>query len=485
MAHTTGLTNSLSNLGNLSGLGGGTTADYKVSNLYKQAYSDAVRLQIQQFDSLLSDTLTNESIEGEVKSFDKLLRRSIDDIKTRTRMGLYGLAGATTTASATTSDADYGASDTERRMIEPQWFEYAELFDPRDSQGLMKAVRPDSNYLRNLSAIFNQKKDQIILDALTGRVLVQQRTGQGVTVNKTVGYGGLTTNVGSTLQTGITNFGDYKWTVVTGADNDTIDALDGYEGHEIGCKLSRKYENLFAQGETAGTIPDTAAILSGGANNDDTPLITFLPGVHGVGLVSIAGAATLDSLAPADTSTTKDSVGVTPFNVEKLIRARQKLDTNQALMPGQRYICVLHPDQFYSLMADASDTRFTSIDFNNGKPLVGGEAFTYMGFEFRMSTMIPQATVEFQEAAVGASAGTQWDGTRVTYNIQQGGRPVRYAYFYVPACGIFGMNQNMEVRFDEIPERGYALQMWHQVGMNAIRMDGDCIVRVASVDEPA
>ena len=94
MAHTTGLTNSLSNLGNLSGLGGGTTADYKVSNLYKQAYSDAVRLQIQQFDSLLSDTLTNESIEGEVKSFDKLLRRSIDDIKTRTRMGLYGLAGA-------------------------------------------------------------------------------------------------------------------------------------------------------------------------------------------------------------------------------------------------------------------------------------------------------------------------------------------------------------------------------------------------------
>jgi hypothetical protein len=357
----------------------------------------------------------------------------------------------------------------------------------------MKAVRPDSNYLRNLSAIFNQKKDQIILDSLTGQVLVQQRTGQGVTVNKTVGYGGLTTNVGSTLLSGVSHFGDFKWTTVTGVDNDTIDAFDGYEGHEIGCKLSRKYENAYpiqtdtdtAEGTDNVITPSAPVVLSAGANNDDTPLITFLPGVHGVGLVSIAGAATLDSLAPADTTTTKDSVGVTPFNVEKLIRARQKLDTNQALMPGQRYICVLHPDQFYSLMADASDTRFTSIDFNNGKPLVGGEAFTYMGFEFRMSPMIPQATVEFQEAAVGSSAGTQWDGTRVTYNIQQGGRPVRYAYFYVPACGIFGMNQNMEVRFDEIPERGYALQMWHQVGMNAIRMDGDCIVRVASVDEPA
>ena len=484
MAHTTGLTNTLSNLGNLSGTGGGAPADYKVSNLYKQAYSDAVRLQIQQFDSLLSDTLTNESIEGEVKSFDKLLRRSIDDIKTRTRMGLYGLAGATTATSATTSDADYGASDTERRMIEPQWFEYAELFDPRDSHGLMKAVRPDSNYLRNLSAIFNQKKDQIILDALTGQVLVQQRTGQGITVNKTVGYGGLTTNVGSTLQTGITHFGAYKWVTAGLALDDNIDALAGYEGHEIGCKLSRKHSVLAPEdlGGTAGQ-PDTGAIISAGANNDDTPLITFKEGVDNTGKVSIAGATTLDSLAKDSTVTTQDSVGVTPFNVEKLIRARQKLDTNQALMPGQRYICVLHPDQFYSLMADASDTRFTSIDFNNGKPLVGGEAFTYMGFEFRMSTMIPQATVKFAESTT--TAGSDWGGPVVGRPIQQGGRPVRYAYFYVPASGIFGMNQQMEVRFDEIPERGYALQMWHQVGMNAIRMDGDCIVRVASVDEPA
>lgn len=482
MAHTTGLTNSLSNLGNLSGTGGGAPADYKVSNLYKQAYSDAVRLQIQQFDSLLSDTLTNESIEGEVKSFDKLLRRSIDDIKTRTRMGLYGLAGATTAAAADKADADYGASDTERRMIEPQWFEYAELFDPRDSQGLMKAVRPDSNYLRNLSAIFNQKKDQIILDSLTGQVLVQQRTGQGITVNKTVGYGGLTTNVGSTLQTGITHFGAYKWATAGVALDDNIAALDGYEGHEIGCKLSRKYSEAYPADSSAATA--TGVVVSAGANNDDTPLITFKEGADGTGLVSIAGATTLDSLAKDSVVTTKDSAGVTPFNVEKLIRARQKLDTNQALMPGQRYICVLHPDQFYSLMADASDTRFTSIDFNNGKPLVGGEAFTYMGFEFRMSTMIPQATVEFAESGTGV-AGANWDGARTTYNIQQGGRPVRYAYFYVPACGIFGMNQNMEVRFDEIPERGYALQMWHQVGMNAIRMDGDCIVRVASVDEPA
>ena len=43
----------------------------------------------------------------------------------------------------------------------------------------------------------------------------------------------------------------------------------------------------------------------------------------------------------------------------------------------------------------------------------------------------------------------------------------------------------MDIRFDEIPERGYALQMYHSVGMNGIRMDGDCMVRVACVDEGA
>ena len=43
----------------------------------------------------------------------------------------------------------------------------------------------------------------------------------------------------------------------------------------------------------------------------------------------------------------------------------------------------------------------------------------------------------------------------------------------------------MTVRFDEIPERGYSLQAYHMLGMNAVRMDGDCVVRVACLDSAA
>jgi len=461
------ITNSLTDLGNLTGNAATAGADYKVSNLYKQAYSDAVRLQIQQFDSLLSDTLQRESIEGEIKSFDRLDKKSVDDLLTRTRSGLYGIKnGTVATDTVLAADAVYGASDTQRRMIEPLWFEYAELFDPRDSQGLMKAVRPDSQYLRNLAAIFNRKKDLIILDALSKAVLVQQRTGQGVTVNKTVGY-----------------TGDFTWTdgvATTDGANGIVVNRDAYEGFEVGCKLSRKYSDAYPVDSTAAVA--TGVLVSSGANNDTTPLIAVAaaPGTtYAADDIQIAGV----DFTAAATAGDYTSVDVTPFNIEKLIRARQKLESNNALMPGTRYICVLHPDQFYSLMADASDTRFTSIDFNDGKPLINGEAFKFMGFEFRLSNLVPQAT--FTAGTDAADTGADYQGPAAAYSIVQGGVPVRYAYFYTEQCGIFGMNADMSIRFDEIPERGYALQMWHQIGMNAIRMDGDCIVRVASVDDPA
>jgi len=428
----------MTDLGNLTGDGAGLfdpSGAYSVSNLYKQVYTDLVRLQIQQFDSLLSDTLMNESIEGEVKSFDKYLKHDVSKLKTRDRFGQWG--------DGTDANA-YGATDSERRLIEPQWFEYAELFDPRDEVGLLKAIAPDGMYLANIAAIFNQKKDQLILDALSKTVLVQTRTGAGVTANTTTGYGTATT-------------GSFKVNATTKA----IEAYDAYEGLEIGCGLAK---------------------LTANSNTD--ALVGFAAGAVTVGTVSLGAqpnlTLTADTLGAIQTEADADILaGVTAFNVEKLIRARQKLDANNALMPGMPYICVLHPNQFYSLMADSGDTRFTSIDFNEGKPLFQGTAFVFMGFEFRLSNLLPQVTLEVPVDTDGVTPGVG------TLNLSDGTNAVRYAYFYTPACGIFGMNAGMEVRFDEIPERGYSLQMWHQVGMNGLRMDGDCIVRVASVDNAA
>ena len=36
---------------------------------------------------------------------------------------------------------------------------------------------------------------------------------------------------------------------------------------------------------------------------------------------------------------------------------------------------------------------------------------------------------------------------------------------------IFGMGDEMTVRFDEIPERGYSLQAYHDFSLGAVRMD--------------
>ena len=441
----------MTGLGNLAGSGVGGTGDGGVnifdgtgpslSNLYKQVYTDLIRLQIQQYDSVLSDTLMNETIEGEVKSFDKYIKHSVDKVKTRARYKELGSTGN-----------EYTSTDSERRLIEPLFFEYSELFDPRDEVGLLRAIAPDGQYLRNISAIFNQKKDLLILDAITNDVLVQTRTGDGITANTTTAFGSKNGNL-VTGSVKVTVGGSF------GSGDNGYAAKDAYEGFEIGCKLAKK----------AG---------SGTAHRDKTPFLEYNVSTNALKLAGGSVTTTGDSAA-VKTAVETRCADVTPMNIEKLIRARQKLDANNALMPGMPYICLLHPNNFYSLMSDAEDTRFTSIDFNEGKPLYGGEAFVYMGFQFRLSNLLPEITVPTANTTGGTSVAQTVDAT------DGSGNALRYVYFYTPACGIFGMNEGMQIRFDEIPERGYALQMYHSVGMNGIRMDGDCIVRVACVDEGA
>jgi len=425
----------MGDLGNLTGEftpTTGMTGSKDLSNLYKQAYTDLLRLQVQQMESTLQGTFTGETIEGEVKSFDKVLKHADSDLITRGRYREFGEDAANA----------YGSTGSERRLIEPAWFEYAELFDPRDDVGLMRSLAPDGQYLQNISAIFNRKKDSLILDALKDVVLVQTRSGNGITANTETAFGTSTS-------------GSFKVDASTFA----VSAYAGYEGHEIGCKLA------------SGTSTDT------------TPLIQFTAAAAASTAIQIAGETALT--LGATTSTVQgeintDSASVTGMNVEKLVRARQKLDAADALMPGMPYVCVMHPNQFYDLMSDKADSRFTSIDFNEGKPLYQGTAFTFMGFEFRLTTLVPQVTVDLPNG----EANTTISGID-TFNVGTASNAVRYAYFYSPKAGILGTNNDMTVRFDEIPERGYSLQAYHMLGMNAVRMDGDCAVRVACLDSAA
>lgn len=425
----------MTDLGNLSGdftPTAGMTGSENLSNLYKQAYTDLLRLQVQQMESTLQGTFQSETIEGDVKSFDKLLKHSDSDLVTRKRFKEWGADGA---------DAPYGSTDSERRLIEPAWFEYAELFDPRDEVGLMRALAPDGQYLQNIAAIFNRKKDSLILDALKGTVLVQTRAADGVTSNTEKAYAN-TYKTSATFQ---------------------IEDYGSYEGFEIGCKLSSA-----AKTDTTPLIQHTAGDPTAGTPTGD---------------ISIAGNAALVLKATEENLIAEikaDAASVTGMNVEKLVRARQKLDANNALMPGMPYVCVMHPNQFYDLMSDKADSRFTSIDFNEGKPLANGGVFTFMGFEFRLSTLVPEVTASFPN---GDSDTTISKNSTLT--VETTANKVRYVYFYSPRAGILGTNNNMSVRFDEIPERGYSLQAYHMLGMNAVRMDGDCVVRVACLDSQA
>jgi len=286
----------MTDLGNLTGDGGALfdpSGGYSLSNLYKQVYTDLIRLQIQQYDSVLSDTLMGETIEGEVKSFDKYLKHDVSKIKSRARFGELGTTGN-----------EYSQTDSERRLIEPLFFEYSELFDPRDEVGLLRAIAPDGQYLRNIGAIFNQKKDLLILDALKNDVLVQTRTGDGVTANTTMAYGTNTTVGGKNKITGV---------AVGAATGFT--AKGGYEGLEIGCKLAK----------TNAT-----------SKTDKTPFIEYNLTDN---VVKVAGT----TVAETGTNTaTEDAVktalnDVTPMNIEKVdsckaeVGCQQRLDAGYAL----------------------------------------------------------------------------------------------------------------------------------------------------------
>jgi hypothetical protein len=53
---------------------------------------------------------------------------------------------------------------------------------------------------------------------------------------------------------------------------------------------------------------------------------------------------------------------------------------------------------------------------------------------------------------------------------------------YTRSAMVFGMAQDMTVRFDELPERGYSLQCFHSLGLGAVRMDPKKIVRIGSLN---
>ena len=335
---------------------------------------------------------------------------------------------------AVQSKVQYKVTDTERRLVNPKFFDYAELFDPRDQYALMRAVRPDGQFLKNVSALFNRKKDSVILDAIKAAVTVDASK-----------FGGSTTTK------------NFACTNATGAF-------------------------LPATTQQAGT-----AVGQGGANAEGEYLYDNVPAFKVLGTAvdgfasSLSGNAFMTANAYSGNwtgtapGTATSNVLPTKLGVNTLIQARKTLHAKNAIQPGDRVFCVLHPNQFYQLMEDADDTRLTSIDFNDGKPLVGGAPMNYMGFEFRVTTQVPEI-VAGQDAGKLGSLDLSGAATAVITEGDATGVTGHEVYFYTDSALVYGQAEEVTVRMDEIPERGYALQLYHSLGLGGLRLDGDKIL---------
>lgn len=307
-------------------LGGTADENLNYVNLWKTAYADMIRIKSQQEDSRLQGTVEPETIRGKELVFDCYKPVVLTQ---RERGQSYGVAPAT----GGVGNKEYAETQTERRQVTAEFFEYAELFDPRDESALMRSLRPDGSYARNVVAAFNRKKDEVILEAFDATV---------------TRYGGGTGN--------------------------------------------------------------------------------FAPS----GTMTHAGAAST-------------------LTVDDLITASVALRTNASISPsvggpegGTGYHIALHPQAIGDLLGVQ---EVTSADYNTIRALMTGDINTFMGFTFHeVSTMT--STV---------------------------------AYCYHSSGMVFGMNQDMVVRFDEIPERGYSLQAFHSMGLAAMRTDEGLVYKITAI----
>ena len=341
--------------------------------LFKQAYADTIRLKAQTMESRLSDTCTYEELRGDPLNLDAYKPVATT---TRDRGQLFGKQSI---------DQNYCETITERRTVVPEFHEFAELFDPRDEPALMRAIRPDSNYLMNVAAAFARKKDEVIHSALSGTAGV----------------------VGST------------------AGHTFIEDISVAQG-----------------GGEAGSASATSAPPAGSIGAGMTTANYSL------------GANTVDVGAADSTLTVAD-----------LIAGRQILEQQGAINPGDPVYVAMNPSVARYLL---QDTSLTSYDFNAIRPLMSGEIANFLGCEFRLSTEIPtNITVDMMFSTATAVTGSATNGGS-------------YVYMYTRSSMVFGMAQDMSVRFDELPQRGYALQAFHSLGLGAVRMDPKKVVRIGT-----
>jgi len=235
-------------------------------------------------------------------------------------------------------------------------------------------------------------------------------------------------------------FGRKKDTVIINALKGTAGVVGSSGGHTFEEDIS-----VAQNGVVGGSASNTAGVSAAPAGS-----ISF--GRTGVNFTLQANTVDVGSA----TST---------LSVADLVKGRQILEQQGAINPGDPVYVAMNPAVARYLLAD---TNLTSYDFNAIRPLMSGEIANFLGCEFRICNEIP----------TGITTAMTSSATAVTSSAANAGS---YVYMYTRSSMVFGMAQDMSIRFDELPQRGYSLQAYHSLGLGAVRMDPKKVVRIGTL----
>lgn len=186
--------------------------------------------------------------------------------------------------------------------------------------------------------------------------------------------------------------------------------------------LGQKFDSVVIAAATGTTTTEVAGV---------TGSETYTQATYGVAVNAVApGAVAADS----------------NLTIEKLIQARSKLFTAEAVMEGEPLTFVLAQSQLDSLLRT---TEVTNTDYNAVKALVTGQVNTFMGFNFVRTQLLAKDS-----------------------------NNVRTCLAFPKSAIIVGEADERTTRIDQRPDLNYTWQVWTQGTFGAARTWREKVVAV-------
>ncbi|MCB0218708.1 MAG: hypothetical protein KDH09_03360 [Chrysiogenetes bacterium] len=223
-------------------------------------------------------------------------------------------------------------------------------------------------------------------------------------------------------------------------------------------KQSYEYTELFDPRDRSRLLkalePDSQfvrAVIAGAMRKKDDIIIAAFDGTAYSGKDGTTSVAFDNGNTPShDITITYDeadsaSTTETPLTIGKLRRSRALLE-GKDVDESMPWFCVAHPNAKHALLRSA---EVTSADYNSVRALVDGQVNSFLGLDYRWSTRIANNDTND-----------------------------RYVYVYRKDAVVFGMDGDIRVEIDELPEKGHAIQLAVYIDMAATRAEETKIVRI-------